>query len=43
MVSVLRGVAQEHKGVIQVNYDCDVKVRPEHPINIGLKASGGVC
>ncbi len=39
---MLRGIAQEHKDVIQVNYDSDVKVRPDNPINIGLKAGGGV-
>ncbi len=42
MFLVLRGIAREHKNIIQVNYDCYVKVRPEHLMNIGLKAGGGV-
>ena len=39
----MRSIAREHKDVIQVNYDYDIKVRPEPPIVIGLKASVGVC
>ncbi len=43
MFLVQRRIAQEHKEVIQVNYNCNIKVKPEQPINIGLKAGGGVC
>ncbi len=39
---MLRGIAPEHQDAILVNYDCDVKTRPERPIDIGLKAGGGV-
>ncbi len=40
---VLRGIAREHKDIIQVKYDCYVKVKPEQSINIGLKGDRGVC
>ncbi len=40
---MLRGIAQEYKDIIQVNYNCYVKVKLEHPINIGLKAGADVC
>ena len=40
---VQRRIDQEHKNVIQMNYDYDVKVKPEHTINKGLKAGSGVC
>ncbi len=39
---VLKKIAQEHKDIIQVNYDCDIKVRPVYPIDEGLKAGGSV-
>ncbi len=43
MFLVLSQIAREHKDVIQLKYDCDVKVGPEHSIDIGLNSGGGVC
>lgn len=34
---------QKHKNVIKENYNYYIEVKHKHPINIRLKACGGIC